>query len=161
MVSLDMAKSVLPSVINILRMIAVLLLLAATTDTCSLAPPSTLPTSGTLLCGDDVASCFFDVSNGALCSPVVAVTDAYIEEEAGDDDKDEVKWKSYQKKNNLGVNQFIIDNDFASAFSKYFDIQEIPRYILISKGGVKVLNARMPLPALQEEFEEELKKYLN
>ena len=76
-------------------------------------------------------------------------------------DKDEVKWKSFQKKNNLGVNQFIIDNDFGSAFSKYFDIQEIPRYILISKGGVKVLNARMPLPALQEEFEEELKKYLN
>ena len=76
-------------------------------------------------------------------------------------DKDEVKWKSYQKKNNLGVNQFIIDNDFGSAFSKYFDIQEIPRYILISKGGVKVLNAKMPLPALQEEFEEELKKYLN
>lgn len=76
-------------------------------------------------------------------------------------DKDVVKWKSYQKKNNLGVNQFIIDNDFGSAFSKYFDIQEIPRYILISKGGVKVLNSRMPLPALQEEFEEELKKYLN
>jgi thiol-disulfide isomerase/thioredoxin len=76
-------------------------------------------------------------------------------------DKDEVKWKSYQKKNNLGVNQYIIDNDFSSAFSEYFDIQEIPRYILISKGGVKVLNARMPLPALQEEFEEELKKYLN
>ena len=76
-------------------------------------------------------------------------------------DTDEVKWKSYQKKNNLGVNQFIIDNDFVSAFSKYFDIQEIPRYILISKGDVKVLNARMPFPALQEEFEEELKKYLN
>ena len=76
-------------------------------------------------------------------------------------DKDEVKWKSYQKKNNLGVNQFIIDDDFGSAFSKYFDIQEIPRYILISKGGVKVLNARMPLPALKQEFEEELKKYLN
>lgn len=76
-------------------------------------------------------------------------------------DKDVVKWKSYHKKNNLGVNQFIIDNDFGSAFSKYFDIQEIPRYILISKGGVKVLNARMPLPALKEEFEEELKKYLN
>ena len=76
-------------------------------------------------------------------------------------DKDEVKWKSYQKKNNLGLNQFIIDNDFGSAFSLYFDIQEIPRYILISKGGVKVLNANMPLPALKEEFEEELKKYLN
>lgn len=76
-------------------------------------------------------------------------------------DKDLVKWRSYQKKNNLGLNQFIIDNDFGSAFSKYFDIQEIPRYILISKRGVKVLNAKMPLPALHEEFEEELKKYLN
>jgi hypothetical protein len=75
-------------------------------------------------------------------------------------DKDQVKWKSYQKKNNLGSNQFIINDDFSSGFSNYFDIQEIPRYILISKGGVKVLNARMPLPALQEEFEEELKKYL-
>jgi thiol-disulfide isomerase/thioredoxin len=75
-------------------------------------------------------------------------------------DRDEVKWKSYQKKNNLGVNQFIIDNDFGSAFSKYFNIHEIPRYILISKRANKVLNANMPLPALEVEFEEELKKYL-
>jgi len=76
-------------------------------------------------------------------------------------DKDEIKWKSFVKKNNLENNQFIIDNDFGSEFSKYFDIQSIPRYILISKGGIKVLNGKMPLPALQEEFEEELKKYLN
>ena len=76
-------------------------------------------------------------------------------------DKDEIKWKSFVKKNNLKNNQIIIDNDFGSEFSKYFDIQTIPRYILISKGGLKVLNGKMPLPALQEEFEAELKKYLN
>jgi thiol-disulfide isomerase/thioredoxin len=76
-------------------------------------------------------------------------------------DKDEIKWKSFVKKNNLKNNQIIIDNDFGSEFSKYFDIQTIPRYILISKGGLKVLNGKMPLPALQEDFEAELKKYLN
>ena len=76
-------------------------------------------------------------------------------------DKDINKWKLFLEKNNLKINQYIINNDFGSEFSKYFDIQAIPRYILISKGGIKVLNAKMPLPALQEEFEEELKKYLN
>lgn len=76
-------------------------------------------------------------------------------------DKDEVKWKTFLKKNKLNNNQFIIDNDFGSEFSNYFEIQSIPRYILISKGGIKVLNPNMPLPSLQEEFEEELIKHLD
>ncbi len=76
-------------------------------------------------------------------------------------DKDETKWKSFVKKGILKNNQYIIDNDFGSEFSRYFDIQAIPRYILLSKAGVKVLNTKMPLPALEEEFEEELKKHLN
>jgi thiol-disulfide isomerase/thioredoxin len=75
-------------------------------------------------------------------------------------DKDEIKWKSFLQKNRLSKNQYLIDNNFASEFSQYFDLQTIPRYILVAKGGLSVLNARMPLPALKELFEEELQKYL-
>lgn len=75
-------------------------------------------------------------------------------------DKDENKWKSFLNKNNLSTSQYLMDNDFSSAFSQYFDLQIIPRYLLIAKNGIKVLNAQMPLPALKEEFETELKKYL-
>lgn len=74
-------------------------------------------------------------------------------------DKDETKWKSFLEKNNLKGNQFLMDNDFSSEFSMFFDLQTIPRYILLSKGGIKVLNAQMPIPALEEEFEQELEKY--
>ena len=76
-------------------------------------------------------------------------------------DKDEIKWKAFVKKSNWKANQYLMDNDFSSEFSKYFDLLTIPRYILISKAGIQVLNSNMPMPALQEEFEEELNKYLN
>jgi hypothetical protein len=75
-------------------------------------------------------------------------------------DKDENKWKSFLNKNKLSNSQYLMDNDFSSEFSQYFDLQTIPRYLLIAKNGIKVLNAQMPLPALKEEFETELKKYL-
>ncbi|MFT4094219.1 MAG: TlpA disulfide reductase family protein [Niabella sp.] len=76
-------------------------------------------------------------------------------------DKDEDRWKNFitkEKKN--ASNQYLANNDFGSPFSAYFGIEAIPRYILISKAGVKVLNDKMPLPGLKDDFESELKKYL-
>lgn len=75
-------------------------------------------------------------------------------------DDDEVKWKSLLEKSEHQSNQYLADNDFKSEVAKYFEINLIPRYILISPKGTKVLNDKMPLPALNEEFEAELKKYL-
>lgn len=75
-------------------------------------------------------------------------------------DDDEVKWKSHLEKSEHQNNQFLADNSFKSEMAKYFEIDLIPRYILISPKGAKVLNDKMPLPALTEEFEIELKKYL-
>ena len=76
-------------------------------------------------------------------------------------DKDEMKWKDFVNKNELSKNQYIINNDFSSDFSNYFEIASIPRYILISQNSTKVLNSKMPLPGLKNEFEKELKKYIN
>ncbi len=75
-------------------------------------------------------------------------------------DDDDVKWKSHLEKSEHQSNQYLADNDFKSEVAKYFEINLIPRYILISPKGEKVLNDKMPLPALTEEFEIELKKYL-
>ena len=76
-------------------------------------------------------------------------------------DKDEMKWKDFINNNELSKNQYIINNDFSSEFSNFFEIQSIPRYIVISPDGTKVLNNKMFLPALKSEFEKELKKYLH
>jgi len=75
-------------------------------------------------------------------------------------DKDEDKWKTFLTKHKLNINHYLIDNDFSSRFSQYFNLESIPRYILISQKGIEVLNVNMPLPSLQEEFESALKKYL-
>jgi thiol-disulfide isomerase/thioredoxin len=75
-------------------------------------------------------------------------------------DDDDVKWKSHLEKSDHPTNHFLADNSFKSEMAKYFAIDLIPRYILISPKGEKVLNDKMPLPALTEEFEIELKKYL-
>jgi len=75
-------------------------------------------------------------------------------------DKDELKWKTFLAQNKSIGNQYLVSSNFSSEFSTYFNLETIPRYILLSKKGIKVLNDKMPLPALTEEFEIELKKYI-
>ena len=75
-------------------------------------------------------------------------------------DKDENRWNSFLNKNKLTSNQYLMANDFSSDFSQYFDLQIIPRYILLSKSGKKVLNATMPLPSMKEACEKELEKLI-
>lgn len=75
-------------------------------------------------------------------------------------DKDETKWQVFLQKDLKQKNQYLVLNSFTSEFSKYFNLESIPRYILISPKGIQVLNENMPLPALKEEFELELKKHL-
>jgi hypothetical protein len=75
-------------------------------------------------------------------------------------DEDDVKWNNYLMKIDYPHNQYLVDNNLDSELAKFFGIDLIPRYILISPKGTKVLNDKMPLPALTDEFEVELKKYL-
>jgi thiol-disulfide isomerase/thioredoxin len=75
-------------------------------------------------------------------------------------DEEDIKWNNYLKKSEYTHNQYLVDNDLDSELAKFFGIDLIPRYILISPKGTKILNDKMPLPALTEEFEIELKKYL-
>jgi len=77
-------------------------------------------------------------------------------------DIDELKWRNFIKVNKFHkLNHFLIANQFQSSFSKYFNIESIPRYILLSPGGTKVLNYNMPLPAQKDQFELELNKYIH
>lgn len=75
-------------------------------------------------------------------------------------DTDKQKWITQVKKHKHKADQFILKSNFNSTFSSYFNVQMIPRYILLSKKGEKVLNANMPLPSMKSDFVEELEKAL-
>uniref|UniRef100_UPI00262D164D TlpA family protein disulfide reductase n=1 Tax=Hydrotalea sp. TaxID=2881279 RepID=UPI00262D164D len=74
-------------------------------------------------------------------------------------DFEELKWKNYLNKSKLNGEQFLLNNNTENIFSKYFKIQTIPRYILLSKSGATVLNDKMPLPGLEDQFEKILSQY--
>jgi thiol-disulfide isomerase/thioredoxin len=76
-------------------------------------------------------------------------------------DQDEALWRKHIIKNESNIKyQYNIYNHFNSQFSKYFDLKTIPRYILVSKTGNKIINNKMPYPFLQKEFERILKQNL-
>ncbi len=68
--------------------------------------------------------------------------------------KDHEKWKKFVTDNNLGGIQLFADNDWKSQFVEEYNIQGIPRFILIDKEG-KVVEASAPRPsspALEEQL---------
>lgn len=76
-------------------------------------------------------------------------------------DKDAIKWKdAINKYKSNSNNEYIIHNDFDSFFSGYFDLETIPRYILIGKNGAQVLDDNMIRPSDQTGFKEVLDNYL-
>lgn len=70
-------------------------------------------------------------------------------------DEDQDMWKNglkkFRNREHLS-HDFILTKNSASLFSKYFNIKTIPRYILISKNGKRVLNDDMPLPSMEADF---------
>lgn len=60
--------------------------------------------------------------------------------------KDHAKWVSYVKDNNLGGIQIIADHDFSSDFIKKFNINAIPRFILIDPAG-KIVDGQAKRPS--------------
>ncbi len=75
-------------------------------------------------------------------------------------DQDELAWKQLLEKKENPTNQYLMVNSFNSTFSKYFKLEEIPRYILIDKGGNKVLSKKLPLPSQKTAFSEQLNKFI-
>lgn len=76
-------------------------------------------------------------------------------------DKDAIKWKDAIKKyKGDTTNEYIIHNDFNSIFASYFDLETIPRYILISKNGEKVLDDNMIRPSDKTGFKELLDAHI-
>ncbi|WP_220100623.1 TlpA family protein disulfide reductase [Chitinophaga oryzae] len=67
---------------------------------------------------------------------------------------DKEKWQAYVKDNQLKGEQLITDNDFNVDFIKKFNINAIPRFILIGPDGKIVsANAKRPSdPALQQQL---------
>jgi thiol-disulfide isomerase/thioredoxin len=68
--------------------------------------------------------------------------------------KDRQKWLNMMKKENLHGVQLL--DDTGKFFAKKYEINAIPRFLLISKEG-KWIEVRLPRP----EAKEELKKYLD
>lgn len=73
---------------------------------------------------------------------------------------DETKWASYIKDNKLQGIQLMADKDFSSDFIKKFNINSIPRFILIDPAGKIVSgDAKRPSdPALQAQLDQLLLK---
>lgn len=68
-------------------------------------------------------------------------------------DKSREKWKEYLGNNKkTNTNQFRLIDEFDSPFTEYLNIENIPRYVLISENGDKLLNGNMPIPSMYEDF---------
>lgn len=76
-----------------------------------------------------------------------------------DVDKDFEKWKAFVKEKNLGGTQVFADKNWASDFIKSFNINSIPRFILIDpSGNVVDADAQRPSsPKLTEQLDGLLK----
>lgn len=73
-----------------------------------------------------------------------------------DKEKDKDKWKKFVVDSKLGGIQVMADNDFSSDFIKKYNINAIPRFILIDPEGNTVdANAKRPSdPALRKQLAE-------
>lgn len=73
-----------------------------------------------------------------------------------DVEKDKEKWKNFVQENHLKGIQIIADKDFNSDFIKKFNINSIPRFILIDpKGKIVSANAKRPSdPELQKQLDQ-------
>ncbi|MES2812454.1 MAG: TlpA disulfide reductase family protein [Bacteroidota bacterium] len=66
-----------------------------------------------------------------------------------DAQKDHDKWKKFVDEKQLGGVQIMADKDWNSDFVKSYDIQGIPRFILVGPDG-KIVNADAPRPSSPE-----------
>lgn len=76
-----------------------------------------------------------------------------------DENKDHEKWKTFVTEKQLGGVQLFADKNWNSEFIKYFEINSIPRFLLIDPSG-KVVNAdadRPSNPRLQKTLDALLK----
>jgi thiol-disulfide isomerase/thioredoxin len=77
-------------------------------------------------------------------------------------DKERKLWNNFLVKNKDSLSSLQYRLYFTSnpLFVKYFDVRTIPRYILLSKGGDRILESSMPQPMLTDQFIETLRKNL-
>lgn len=70
-------------------------------------------------------------------------------------------WLNYLQKDSVKHNnEFLIYDAFSSAFSRYFQIHSIPRYILVSKEG-EILDNNLPLPSKELDFSKVLERFID
>lgn len=76
-------------------------------------------------------------------------------------DEKKESWRAEVLKNKHGARgQFIVKNGFKSTFARYFNLQTIPRYILIDRVKNKVAAKDLPVPSHQQGFEEAVREAL-
>jgi thiol-disulfide isomerase/thioredoxin len=77
-------------------------------------------------------------------------------------DKERRLWNNFLVKNKdaLSSPQYRLYFTSNPIFVKYFKVQTIPRYILLSKGGDRILESSMPKPMFTDQFIETLRENL-
>lgn len=76
-------------------------------------------------------------------------------------DEKKVFWKKSISKNRENKNQYLLKDGFKSSFAKYFNLTEIPRYILIEKITNTLIHKNMPMPIQQKGFDKVIKETIN
>lgn len=71
-------------------------------------------------------------------------------------DDNKKMWEEYVKKEKLGGVQLIMEGEKAEEFSRFFEIEMIPRFILLDKKG-KIVNAKMGRPSVAGTKDELMK----
>lgn len=71
-------------------------------------------------------------------------------------DDNKKMWEEYVKKEKLGGVQLIMEGEKAEEFSRFFEIEMIPRFILLDKKG-KIVNAKMRRPSVAGTKDELMK----
>ena len=70
-------------------------------------------------------------------------------------------WKKSISKNQYNKNEYLLKDGFKNSFAKYFNLTEIPRYILIEKSTNTIIYKNMPMPIHQKSFDKLLKELIN
>ena len=76
-------------------------------------------------------------------------------------DEKKVLWGKSINKNRDNKNQYLLKDGFKSSFAKYFNLTEIPRYILIEKSTNNIIHKNMPMPIQQKGFDKLIKETIN
>ncbi len=102
--------------------------------------------------------CIYDIENSEETKEFLTNRNVVYLYLSLDKDKDFDKWKIIAKKKGIIENQYIVTDDFKSHLAKFFNVTQIPRYVILGKEHtIKVYNASRPTPSHFNELKIQIK----